>query len=62
MAVLLVLTCWVCTVLYFFGRKILTFYDVLISLFTHFVPLGPIAFVALAVALIVTLAPKREAE
>ena len=61
MAVLLVLTCWVCTVLYFFGRKIATLYDVLISLFTHFIPLGPVVLIALAVVLIIWLAPRRAA-
>jgi hypothetical protein len=59
MAVLLVLLCWACTVLYFFGRKILGLYDVLISVFTHFLPIGPILLIALAVVLIVFVAPKR---
>jgi hypothetical protein len=62
MAVLLVLTCWACAILYFFGRKILVLYDVLVSLFTHFVPLGPLALIALAVALIVAIAPKQAAD
>jgi hypothetical protein len=62
MAVLLVMMCWACTILYFFGLKILVLYDVLISLFTHFIPLGPIALIALIVALIVISAPKRAAD
>jgi hypothetical protein len=62
MAVLLVLACWACTILYFFGRKILALYDVLLSLFTHFVPLGPLAIIVLAVALIIAVAPKRAAD
>ena len=59
MAILLVLVCWVCTVLYIFGRKILALYDVFLSLFTHFVPLGPIALIVLAVVGIVLICPKR---
>ncbi len=59
MAVLVILVCWVCTILYFFGRKILTLYDVLLSLFTHFIPLGPIVLIGLAVGLIILLAPDR---
>ena len=62
MAVLLALVCWVCTVLYFFGLKILALYDVLLSLFTHFMPLGPIALIALTVALIIVIAPKQAAD
>ncbi len=62
MAVLLVLACWACTVLYFFGRKILALYDVLLSLFTHFLPLCPIVLIALAVAFIVAVAPKQAAD
>ena len=62
MAVLLVLVCWVCTVLYIFGRKILTLYDLFLSLFTHFMPLGPIALIVLAVACIVFICPNRIAD
>ena len=62
MAVLLVITCWACTILYFFGRKILVLYEVLLSLFTHFLPLGPLVLIALAVAFIVAIAPKRAAD
>jgi hypothetical protein len=62
MAVLLVLVCWACTVMYFFGRKILALYDVLISLLTHFVPLGPLALLVAAVALIIAVSPKQAAD
>ncbi len=59
MGVVVILTCWICTVLYFFGRKIVALYDVLVSLLTHFIPLGPIVLIALTVALIVLACPKR---
>jgi hypothetical protein len=59
MAVLVILVCWVSTILYFFGRKIVVLYDVLLSLFTHFIPLGPIVLIALAVGLIIRLCPNR---
>jgi hypothetical protein len=62
MAVFLVLACWVGTVLYFFGLKILVLYDVLISLFTHVMPLGPLAVIVLVVVGIVYSCPNREAE
>ncbi len=37
-------------------------YDVLLSLFTHFLPLGPIVLIALAVAFIVAIAPKQASD
>ena len=59
MGIVFVLACWVTTIMYFFGRKILALYDVLVALMTHFVPVGPILLIVLVVALIVALAPKR---
>ena len=59
MGIVFVLACWVTTIMYFFGRKILALYDVLVSMLTHFVPIGPILLIVLVVALIVALAPKR---
>ena len=62
MAPLLVLVCWVCTLVYLFGHKLLGLYGFLYTLCTHFIPLGPLALVVLALVLIVAISPKREAE
>ena len=62
MGVVLVLACWVSAMLFFFGSKLMELYGVLLSLFTHFLPLGPIALVVAIVALIVAIAPKRALE
>jgi hypothetical protein len=60
MGIVLVMGCWICTIFYFFGRKILALYDVLVSLLTHFIPLGPILLIVLIVALIVVAASHRK--
>ena len=61
MGVLVILGCWVTTVLFFFGHKVVALYDVALSLLTHFIPLGPVLLILALVVLIVALAPKRPA-
>ena len=62
MGVAVILVCWIATVLFFFGRKVVALYDVLVSLLTHFVPLGPILLFVVVVALIIVSVPKRTAD
>jgi hypothetical protein len=57
--VVLLLLCWISTILYFFGAKILDVYGIMLSVVTHFRPLWPFVLIAGLVALIVAAAPKQ---